>query len=494
MRIAKITLVILFLLNFLIPPQTVSADMAPPPAVKLGGLEPFEYQSTEVQMVYERVEMELRPSHSQQAMSEWGYRIFVSAYFLMHNQGTKDESMEAIFPLSDLSCGIYGSGVSYTTYQIMDDSFSISVDGSLVAVKKRVTAHPRKIPDICEMAEWAAFDVPCPAGKDVLVRIGYEMEATGDDDFQNVEYILETGAGWKGPIGRGYVIMKFPYEVGQQNVLESGTTPGYQTLYNEIFWSFEGLEPTAENNIRISFVGPLSWQTVRSLQQSLAENPKNPSAWIKLAEMYQAIAFWHGTELRSEYYAGRIESVYQQGVAENPNSADLYARYAAYKLFTWSPHYFEPITADQARQVISLLNKALALEPDNQDALFILSALQSVAPFVTFTPPPTIPLTVEPPKTETPSVTPTITLTSPPSAKRTVVTSVVTVVHTKIVAASTSTPEPTPTVTLTRSPTPTTMPVEEGKKPNTVKFIFGGLIIFVVGIGAGVFLSNRLVR
>ena len=59
MRSAKILLVILFSIGLFVPSFPARADIAPPPAPQLGGLEPFAYQDTNVQMVYERVEMEI---------------------------------------------------------------------------------------------------------------------------------------------------------------------------------------------------------------------------------------------------------------------------------------------------------------------------------------------------------------------------------------------------------------------------------------------------
>lgn len=61
MKLRKIVLSGLFIFTIIIPSNSVHADVAPPPAPQLGGLEPFEYQDTNVQMVYERVEMEVQP-------------------------------------------------------------------------------------------------------------------------------------------------------------------------------------------------------------------------------------------------------------------------------------------------------------------------------------------------------------------------------------------------------------------------------------------------
>ncbi len=485
MKSAKIVFIILLLLSFLRPSRFVHADVAPPPAPKLGGLEPFAYQDTEVQMLYERVEMELHPFYSAD-LEEWANRIFVSAYFLMHNQGAENETMQAIFPLEDLSCGYFGGGVSYTSYQILQNTFTVSVDGTPVAVKSIVTPHPRKIADICEEAQWAAFDVSFPVGTDVLIHINYEMGSLGNDVLENIDYILETGAGWKGPIKQGYIIMKFPYTVGNQNVL-SGTTSGYQTLYNEIYWSFQDLEPTIEDNIHISIVGPNTWKRLQTLQQSLAETPGNASNWLELAYLYESIAHYHGDILRNEYYLGRIVPAYEQGIAANPNSAELYAKYAEYQLMTWSPRLIRQITEDEAAQILSLLNKAFILDSNNETAQMTLSNLISVSPFITFTPPPTSPPTATSLFTATPSITPSVTLT--PVSGELQQPLVVTVIHTKLVKAPTPTQKSEPT----RTNTPTKSLVQDDKQneSGSSPMIFAALVIFAAGLGLGTFWSRK---
>lgn len=486
MKSARIVFTLLVVLSLFIPSQLASADVAPPPAPKLGGLEPFAYQDTEVQMLYERVEMELRPFYSVD-LGEWVNRIFVSAYFLMHNQGAENETMQAIFPLEDLSCGYLGGGLSYTSYRILQNTFAVSVDGSLTAVKSIVTTHPRRISEICEEAQWAAFDVSFPVGRDVLIHINYEMESLGNDQLENIEYILETGAGWKGPIKQGYIIMKFPYQVGNQNIL-SGTTQGYQTLYNEIYWSFQDLEPTMEDNIHISVVGPNTWERIQTLQQSLAENPANASNWLELASLYERIALYHGDILRNEYYLEQIVPTYIQGIEANPNSAELYAKYAEYQLMTWSPRLIRQITEDEAAQILSLLNKAFILESNNETAQMTLSNLISVAPFITFTPPPTIPPTATSLFTATPSITPSATLTRVSSELQQSI--VATVIHTKLVKAPTPTQKSEPA----RTNTPTESPVQEDKQKasGSSPMIFGALVIFVAGLGLGTFWSRKI--
>ncbi len=490
MKSAKLILVSLILLSFLIPSRFAHADVAPPPAPQLGGLEPFGYQETNVQMVYERVEMEIEP-FVQFDREYTASRVYVTAYFTMHNLGDASESMQAIFPLESFSSciGQNETSNSYTEYSIKEETFSVVVDGISIPIRKVTTDHPHKNPEapgnMCEEMTWAGFDVTFPADEDVVIRTQYVMEPVAEDFMQNIEYVLETGAGWAGPIQRGYVIVKFPYVATTENVL-SESTPGYQFLYNEVFWSFENLEPTKENNIQISIVSPGIWQRILSLKRDLKENPHLAETWSELAYTYERIARWKGGDfLRSEEYSGKVYTAYEQGILANPNNADLYAKYAHFQLYNLSPRLIRQLTEEEAATILSLLNKALALEPNNGTAKSTLSELLSVAPFVTFTPPPAIPPTETSLFTSTPSRTPIPRMTAIPSETPIIVT----VVHTKIVKAPTSTPKPVPTAI--SSPTQVVVRDEGQNGTSTSFMIFGALVVFIAGIGAGAFWSRR---
>ncbi|HKJ39344.1 MAG TPA: hypothetical protein VJ972_11250 [Anaerolineales bacterium] len=487
-KIAKIILLFVFLFSLFVPSQNVHADIAPPPKPKLGGLEPFEYQETSVQMIYERVEMEVEAySELRGESSVPQSRINVTAYFTMHNQGTFSETMQVVFPLDSFTfCG-FGSemGNSYTYYYAKEDSFNVMVNGVILPVQKVITDNPR---GECPHMTWAGFDVTFPVDEDVVIRVNYVMETYNVDVMQNIEYILETGAGWYGPIEHGYVIVKFPYTATTENVL-SASTPGYQFLYNEVFWSFENLEPTNEDNIQLSIVSPDAWQKILSLRQDLKDNPASPEKWLKLAQTYENISTWHGTNLRSEYYHQKVSVAYEQGIAANPNTAFLYSNYAQFVHSDCCFFFSDEITTTNQARLLNLANKALSLDPTDPIALQVISFVQIQNPNLTFTPPPTISPTATSLYTATPSVTPSATITSIPTETPVVVT----VVHTKIVnepkvvTATLELEVPTATLSLTELP----IQDEAPKESSSTSMIFGALVFFVVGVGAGTFWQKR---
>jgi hypothetical protein len=486
--VKRIALVLLFLL-FFIPARSAHADVAPPPAPLLTGLEPFQYQDTQVQMVYERVELELQgyqipdypPSNSQ---------VWVRASFVMRNRGKVSESMQSIFPLESLTdCG-YGvnDNYSYTGYYVDGESFEIKVNGLTVPTQLITTPHPYKdeFSDACKEMHWIGFNVTFPTDTDVVVTVSYIMGTTGSADLmQNIDYMLETGAGWYGPIERAIIVAKFPYAVGKENILEN-TTPGYQMSYNEIFWSFQNLEPTNKDNIRISIVTPDTWESILSLRQKIKENPSQPEVWLELIHTYDYIGRFKVASFRDVYYSNLPSVTYEQAIASNPNSAELYAQYAMYQLDKKSPFQYIELTRSEAEPIAELICKALSLDSENETAKAALSTLQMVYPDLTFTPPPTLLPTATPAVSSTPSMTPQPSVTPKFGQMPEVVE--VTVVQTQIVTAKPEKNTETPTF----FPATALTPADSSKNNGTAgtSWILW-LMLMIAGFVGGVLVSKK---
>jgi|GEM_PF-2458304 Cytochrome c biogenesis factor len=496
MRSAKVALTILFLFSIFIPPELVHADMAPPPAPGIGGLAPFEYQDTEVQMVFERVELELKSISNPFDPTIQTNQIDVTAWFVMHNQGQTDESMQAVFPLSDFnSCRyehVVGGVPAFSLYEIMPETFEVSVNGTQVATTTVETDHPHASDtESCQgdKMNWGAFNVTFPVDQDVLVRVNYSMQETfGGDSVQGLEYVLETGAGWKGPIKEGYVIVKFPYTVENEAIL-TGTTPGFQKQQNEIFWSIDNLEPKESDNIAVVIVSPKSWLGMQASRETIKKNPSSSDAWLSLISEYERISSEGKGNIRSREYDAKIVPAYEEAIALNPSSADLPANYAQ-SLFGNCCFYTPENFPASKSKILALLNKALALDPKNETALDLIGTIQDLVNGFEFTPPATIPPTATFLFSPTPSITSTSTV-RPISSEQQVPNAtpiVVTVVSIKIVKvpAPTLTPWPTPTISATD------VPQNGGQNKSGSAFVvFGALLTFIAGLGVGIFWSRR---
>jgi tetratricopeptide (TPR) repeat protein len=408
-KAARILLILFVTATILLPTKPARADVAPPPAPGLAGLQPFQYQNTNVQMLYERVEMELLAVTPDDPIYNPDYgetqqKVSVTAWFVMHNQGSKEEKMQVIFPSLSLNdCDPFSdedpAPPSYVINEFVPNTFTASIDGAPEKISTVRTDNPYKGKGYCDdMMDWYAFDASFPVDKDVLIRVSYIMSNDEGDAIENIEYTLETGAAWKGPIGEAYIIYRSPYLLTDENILNK-TTPGYQALHNEIYWHYKNLDPTHQNNIVVSVLSPDTWKEILAYRDRIKNNSKDADAWRSLAQSYINIAIYHGSSLRNSFFDQKAEDTYQQAIAANPNNADLYADYA-YNYF--AENCLMP-TAGCEQELLPYLNKALQLDPYNKQANEILNDVLGDDPSITYTPPP--------PFTPTDTFTPTITLT-----------------------------------------------------------------------------------
>lgn len=430
--------------------ENAKADISPPVAPGIGGLEPFDYQDTQVQMVYERVEMELFTVYEEGFEDEPPtYKINVVAWFVMRNQGNQAEQMQAMFPTKNfndcLEFNQVSSPPSYAHYEIVPDSFNFQVDGENVPFTEIETKHPYD--EICKSPgwdmTWAAFDVTFPVDKDVLVRVEYQMQSYSQDKIHNMQYILETGSGWKGPIGTAYIIVKFPNIVSQEFIIEE-TTNGYQTLHNEIFWSFKNIEPTRNDNILVSFVAPDIWLKINTLKGNISNDPNDIDSWIELAKTYNNIGSWKPNQNRSQFHVDKAYDTYYEGVKKNPNKAEMLSAYASF-LFDKCCMIESP-SEKNINTIQPLIEKALSLDPSNETAHILKVNLENSVDG----------LTINVPNTHTPTPTLTPVNTKVPTYTKThqaTITATQPETQTVLITStSTSTSTPEPTVTFSPEP------------------------------------------
>jgi hypothetical protein len=487
MKLARVLVVVIIFFIFLVPIHSTRADAGPEPDPNLGGLQPFGYVDTEVQMIYERVEIDVA---SEPTPFDYEERFAtVTAWFVMQNTGTEPESMQAVFPLKSFDdCNAESSNV-------IADSFEVYVNGVLTPYSEVVTDHPHKSErPYCKTMKWAGFDVTFPVDQDVLIKVNYKTDFEGWD-IDSLEYTLETGAGWKGPIGRGYIIIRFPYTISNENILES-SVPGYQFLYNEIFWSFQNLEPAKKDNIKVTFVPPDTWQEIIRLRNELEHNPQLPDSWLMLVDIYSDIARGDTKGIVYKKYRQKIEEAYKEAIAVNPYNPELPARYASFLTYSREFNFLDGdgnllggIDENDKEEVLLYINKALELDHNNQTAYHALENLSYLVPGLskTYTPPPTLSPTATPLVSATPTLTPTETITprgytSPtpwPTETRTPTK--------KPKASVTPSVTPFPTQTSVLQP-PTSSETSSGS--GTIPLFAGMAVVFVAGLGIGYFVRR----
>lgn len=381
------------------------ADMAPPQNPPGSSIQSGQ-ENTQVQMVSENVVMTIGqpasdtlpndPVHAKIAAG--GH---VDATFNMQNQGSEAESFDAWFPI-----GIENGMGGVSTVQ----NFTAYVDGVQSTSIGQQTTKGQFGGDV----PWATWPVSFPPGKPVTVRVTYDTVSTGWYPYGMMSYILETGAGWNGPIGEGTVTFRLPYPVTSQNVAISGGNPNFlprggtpAVSGTDVVWHFTNLEPTAENNISLEVLAPAVWTRIQAAESAQAANPASVDTQLELANALHE-GLYYKYEL-VEVGSGSRElhdmaiNAYEVALKLDPNKVDIYRGYIPLLESDSS------VQSMPSPRYVQLLDRALQLAPDDerfqQSKAYLSQILTNMATMGTTMPPvPTVtPAAPAPQATATPA-------------------------------------------------------------------------------------------
>ncbi|MBI4670336.1 MAG: PD40 domain-containing protein [Chloroflexi bacterium] len=351
------------------------ADVAPNPEAAASDISPE--QGTQVQMASERVVLDIQMRPFQRYGETFtGPVANVTADFTMRNLGSADETMEVRFPKSFPTAHGFSPIVAGNAIE----SIETFVNGAPVA------NHQETFDD----TPWAVWQVNFPAGRDVNLRVQYRTLGTdfyGSIDFY---YILQTGAGWRGPIGQGDIVFQFPYPA-DLDMVESkdtyiraeypSTTPPFVAEGNQLRWHFENLEPTPKDNVRLLILRPDLWQAILDARAQAQLQPNNAAAQIQLGQQYRkAIPIkkgWPHDSTIADRFGASADAAFRRAVTLAPNDFAAHLAYARFLTdHTWSltpePYY------TQARREIA---RALELNPTSKDAYGIVKELDTLSTF-----------------------------------------------------------------------------------------------------------------
>ncbi len=312
-------LLALLVFALLAQPTPARADVAPP--ANPPGVNPLPgAETTQVRMLAETVLIDVQPARPGERLG----RARITADFQMLNLGPTSESMAVRFPVS-ANDGFYN-------YPEITE-IEIRVDG------RRVATRPTTGPDplySSETVAWVEFDATFPPGVEVAIQVSYTLQASGEYPYATYYYILHTGAGWQGTIGRADLILRLPYPASPQNVIFSevgfgSTTLGGNLADRELRWTLEDFEPTDLDNLHIAIIAPAAWEAVLNERAHLAANPADGEAWGRLGRLYkETYLLRRGT--RTD--AGGLElfqlsvAAYEQAVTLLPDDALWHAGFA----------------------------------------------------------------------------------------------------------------------------------------------------------------------
>ena len=347
-----LTFSIIFLALVLANPT--HADAAPPAVPDGENILPGE-EFTMVQMVAEEVIIDV--GSTLKIMYSWvdegygyypeGFLVAYNCTFWMVNQGEETENLAVRFPINtDYALG----KIEIESIKINDSPISWTEDDI-----DSTTNHSR--------FNWAHFDVTFPPGEEVEIKITYTTitHAWYSRANQSVSYILETGAGWYGPIGQGRIILRMPYKVTPDNIMMpySDTPMGEMTEYDMV-WEFTNLEPTKQDNFDIKIVSPEVWLEILADREKLEKSPNNLSALYRLAtNIYSAATIKDHIYSQNLFEEGM--SAITKAISLDPDEITYHEQYAYY-LFS---NYRTTNTMESISILFEELDTISELDPDS---------------------------------------------------------------------------------------------------------------------------------
>jgi hypothetical protein len=209
----------------------------------------------------------------------------VSAVFTMTNPTSQELRLIVWFPLaSSLESDEWESHPGEVAPRI--EKFLVAVDEQPITYDISELPNPKgtEFP----LLLWASFPVTFPAGQDVLIHVSYLIWA--QEDIVGVgmvfSYILQTGAGWDGPIGHAELIFNLPYIASPETISvmpEGGQIEGYQAR-----WTWENFEPGPGDDFSIWLIRQERWEDLESARIRVSNWPDGES-WLDLADTYRRL-------------------------------------------------------------------------------------------------------------------------------------------------------------------------------------------------------------
>ncbi|HSF81843.1 MAG TPA: hypothetical protein VLA49_11455 [Anaerolineales bacterium] len=367
--LAAFSLLLFFIIAFTAPAHADIAPPAPPPGANLG---PGD-ESTQVRMMAETVLIEVLQARTS---SEDG-KARVTADFSMLNLGNDAEKLAVRFPIS-ANDGFYN-------YPEITD-LQVRVNGVKVATRRITIPDPD---DNNYPLPWAEFGVTFPPGQEVSIQLIYTLNGIREYPYVNFEYILETGAGWRGTIGSADLIVRLPYEANPYNVLidtgwgMSPTSSGATIIGREIYWHYEDLEPTRGHNLSVALLMTSAWNEVLTEQANVSRDPQDGEAWGRLGRIYKITSRLRRGLREDE---GGLEvfglsiAAYEKATALLPNDALWHAGFAE---LLFDGYYWPEYNSSEKPGLLRALHelaRAYQLDPSEPFTLDLIDEVQSALP------------------------------------------------------------------------------------------------------------------
>ncbi len=238
----------------------------------------------------------------------------VEVNYTLHNPGDKAVKVTAGFPTASQdvpAASLLEEGASRTRREPHDvTDYHLFVDGKEVPAKLEAQPRPAKIESGTSMGYpgsystpqpyWFVSNVPFKVGESHAVRVRYRAEyhnaesSVSDDatiEPTTLSYQLSTAAAWKGPIGKGRVVIQA--DTVDADAVKIRPEGRFHRAGRSFVWEFTDLEPTLADDLTVQVregysTFPVTYAVTRDRpngdkEQYLGEyevHPDGASYWI----------------------------------------------------------------------------------------------------------------------------------------------------------------------------------------------------------------------
>ncbi len=233
----------LIITQFILPRRTY-ADVGIPSSP--GGVITGGDKVTSIEMQSEKVHISIKKDEKDIFIYDLSWYAHVESEFIMNNRTQEDITIEVTFP--------FQAKPPFSTEFLNDDTTkNIRIKVNDEEVNYALETNNYKFNSKTSELLCASFSVTFKANTNTKIEVEYDtlLNTYPKSIYHYFEYILETGSNWKGSIGHGEIVIKFPSEITNRIFKEYNEF--FKMTNDELLWEFKDLEPNASHNIKVSF-------------------------------------------------------------------------------------------------------------------------------------------------------------------------------------------------------------------------------------------------
>ncbi len=246
-------LIMAIYLIFLFPTTLLGDDTL----VGGNGYTVFPINTDKIQMLSEHVKITMGSYNSSESAVPIR-KAFVRCIFVFKNISNKGIKAIVGFPTD-----IYDGYGGLILPDLNDFTSYISGRPVKVEIKKEIIGEKTKIAITAPTFQyyeggqkkvkpyryWYTWEVNFPALKKVVLKNSYWITLSSDQEKQWFDYILTTGANWKGNIGKAVIEVIYPSAKDLKKRVIKIEPEGYMTYGNKIYWEFKNFKPKTDIKI-----------------------------------------------------------------------------------------------------------------------------------------------------------------------------------------------------------------------------------------------------